>query len=90
MSMSQKMSWKNLMLLVTRSAVIADGTPALVNHAKRSLKSSASKSLLVKLCLKRISTVRCQGKNLRKTGNITLRSLKAWILTQTSDNPAHS
>ena len=91
MSMSLKMSWKSLMLLVTRSTVIADGTPAQVILVKRTLKSSASKSLLVKSSLRRISTVRCQGKNLRKTGNITLRSLKAWIsTTRTSDNPALS
>ena len=90
MSMSRKMSWKNLMLLVTRYAVIADGTPALVIPVKRTLKSSASKSLLVKSSLRKISTVRHHGKNLRKTGIITLRSLKAWILTRTSDNPALS
>ena len=68
---TQIMSWKNSMLLVIRYAVIADGITALVNLVKLSLKSSVSKSLLVKSSPRKISTVNQIGKNLRKTESIT-------------------
>ena len=90
MSMSLTTSWRNSMHLKNRYAAVADGTPALVNKEKLTLKSSANKFPLVKSSLRKILTVSSKGKNLRKTESIILRNLKAWISTQIRGNPALS